>query len=111
MLGFAAAFAAELLTEESLFSGLLSATSDRVAYAAALAAALAVAAAAAAAASKQREGARDLEEVVITSLTASARSAASVKGGRVDSAVDAILASMFDLSTLYSIMADEELLI
>ncbi len=111
MLGFAAAFAAELLTEESLFSGLLSATSDRVAYAAALAAALAVAAAAAAAASKQREGARDLEEVVITSLTASARSAASVNGGRVDSAVDAILASMFDLSTLYSIMADEELLI
>lgn len=95
---------AELLTETSIFRHF---SPDTVTFLGSLFMGAVSLAAAAAFASRHRLG-LELLEAVVTSLTANQRSAASVTGQQVDSAVDSVLNRVFDQSIIYSILADEE---
>ena len=103
-IGVAVAVVAELLTESSIFRHF---SADTVASLGSLFMGAVSLAAAAACASKRRMGV-ELLEAVVTSLTANQRSAASVTGRQVDTAVDNILAKAFDQGVIYSILAEDE---
>eukprot|EP00878_Enallax_costatus_P005544 GHUV01005817.1.p1 GENE.GHUV01005817.1~~GHUV01005817.1.p1 ORF type:complete len:198 (+),score=42.04 GHUV01005817.1:167-760(+) len=107
MIGFIVALSAELLTERSIFK-----TVDYqqlALYGGAVLTAVILAAAAAAVSNKRRLG-LDIKEAVISSMTAAQRSAASVTGKQVDWAVDNVVNKVFDMSVIYSLLADEDLI-
>lgn len=103
-IGVLVAVFAELLTESSIFRHF---SPDTVTFLGSLVMGAVSLAAAAAFASRHKLG-LELLEAVVTSLTANQRSAASVTGQQVDSAVDSVLNRVFDQSIIYSILADEE---
>lgn len=104
MIGVLVAVFAELLTDSSIFRHF---SPDTVTFLGSLFMGAVSLAAAAAFASRRKLG-LELLEAVVTSLTANQRSAASVTGQQVDSAVDSVLNRVFDQSIIYSILADEE---
>jgi len=103
-IGVLVALVAELLTERSIFSHF---SADAVASLSGLFMGALSLAAAAAFASKRRMGV-ELLEAVVTSLTANQRSAASITGRQVDTAVDSVLNKAFDQGVIYSILAEGE---
>lgn len=103
-IGVAVAVVAELLTESSIFRHF---SADTVSFLGSMFIGAVSLAAAAACASKRRMGV-ELLEAVVTSLTANQRSAASITGRQVDTAVDNILNKAFDLGTIYSILPEDE---
>eukprot|EP00879_Flechtneria_rotunda_P023434 GHRR01024787.1.p3 GENE.GHRR01024787.1~~GHRR01024787.1.p3 ORF type:complete len:107 (+),score=45.07 GHRR01024787.1:617-937(+) len=106
MIGFIVALVAELLTEHSIFRSI---DAEQATVAAGIILSVLLLAAAAAASTTKDLGV-GIKEAVITSLTAAQRSAASVTGAQVDRAVDNVLNKAFDLGTIYSLLADDDLL-
>jgi hypothetical protein len=103
--GFLIALLAEAATEQTVFSAL----NVEQLYVALGSCAASISAAVALAARTTPPLGAELKEAVITSCTAVQRSAASVTQAQVDKALDYLMEKAFSMSTLYTILADEDL--